>query len=34
MKKWLITGAVVVCVGLFVARFGDAILIHLQRLGI
>jgi hypothetical protein len=34
MRKWLITGAVVVCVGLFVVRFGDAILIHLRRLGL
>jgi hypothetical protein len=34
MKKWLITGTLVVCVGLLVARFGDAILIHLRRLGL
>lgn len=34
MKKWLVIGALVVCVGLLAAQFGDAIVIHLQRLGL
>jgi hypothetical protein len=34
MKKSLVIGVAVVCLGLLVALFGNAILIHLQRLGL